>query len=116
MPRSRKIGTVKRRNPVGRVEKVPKEARLEFDPIESADLLEEPNGGPVAPHEDVLAVIDHRTSRGIGERARPASQVRFLLEQMDPVTGSGQRHASRQSGKAAADNHNRVAHEGSWTA
>lgn len=60
----------------------------------------------VAAHKDVLAVIYHGICRRIKKRSRPASQIGFLLEQVDTATRFGQRNTRGETCKAAANDKN----------
>jgi hypothetical protein len=54
----------------------------------------------------MIAVVDHKSHRGIEIRAASPAGLSRLLMYDDVVTALGQAHRSRQTGDAGADNVN----------
>jgi hypothetical protein len=64
----------------------------------------------VTTHEEMLAIVHHRTSCGIKKRARSPAEIRPLFEQANPLTCLRQRHTRGQAGETATDDENIMGH------
>ena len=77
-----------------------------MQPVKRSNGLEKLDGGVVAAHEEMLAVVDDGAGGGIAKRAGAPAKVGLLFQQANPLAGLGQRHARRQAGKTATDDEN----------
>ena len=62
----------------------------------------------IAGQNEVIAVVDHKSDRGIEIRAASPARLPRLLMYNDVVTALGQTHRSREAGDAGPDNVNRA--------
>ena len=71
--------------------------------IGGADAIEKRQRLDVAAHQDVLAVVDALTGRGIGESRGAAAETRARFEDEHARAGFDQRGGGGKAGASAAD-------------
>jgi hypothetical protein len=64
-----------------RMEKVDVKARLKGRKRIGSDRFQKPARGLVAPHQEVLTIVDHITGGFIDEGVRPAAEMLTLLDE-----------------------------------
>ncbi len=62
----------------------------------------------IAGQDEVIAVVDHQTDRGIEVGTAAAASLPRLLVEDDMAAALGETHRSRKSGDASADDVNRT--------